>query len=118
MNGEGASGDLGTAAPALRVLLLEDERTVALIVAEHLRGVEGVACAITFAETLGAALDRLARESFDLVIADLNVADGSGERTIEALTAVCRQPVIALTADPDPQMRSRVLACGAYDFLA
>ncbi len=119
MSGEGTTGDLATASPAaLRVLLLEDERTVALVVAEHLRAVEGVACAITFADTLATALDRLAKEPFDLVIADLNLSDCSGERTIEALVGACRQPVIALTGDPTPELRARVLARGAYDFLS
>ena len=119
MSGEGSTGDLTTAAPAaLRVLVLEDERTVALVVAEHLRAVDGVACAITFADTLATALDRLAKEPFDLVIADLNLPDCSGERTVEALVGACRQPVIALTGDPDPALRSRVLSRGAYDFLS
>jgi diguanylate cyclase (GGDEF)-like protein/PAS domain S-box-containing protein len=107
-----------TAAPALRVLLLEDERPVALVVAEHLRAVEGVACTITITATLAAALERLASQPFDLVIADLNVPDSGGVLTIDALVKACRQPVIALTGDPNPQLRAGVLACGAYDFLA
>ncbi|HET7197534.1 MAG TPA: PAS domain S-box protein, partial [Burkholderiales bacterium] len=118
MTGVGARRELTTAAPALRVLLLEDERSVALIVAEHLRAVEGVACAITFTETLGAALERLASQPFDLVIADLNVPDSAGVLTINALVKACGQPVIALTGDPDRELRAAVLACGAYDFLA
>ena len=118
MSGEGARGNLAAVGPALRVLLLEDERVVALLVAEHLRAVEGVACAITMADTLAAALERLASQPFDLVIADLNLPDCTGALTIDRLVAACRQPVIALTADPDPGLRAQVLARGAYDFLA
>jgi diguanylate cyclase (GGDEF)-like protein/PAS domain S-box-containing protein len=118
MSGGEKRGELTAAAPALRVLLLEDERVVALVVAEHLRAVEGVACAITLADTLAAALERLSAQPFDLVIADLNVSDSVGLDTIDALVRACGQPVIALTADPDPELRARVLACGAYDFLA
>jgi diguanylate cyclase (GGDEF)-like protein/PAS domain S-box-containing protein len=117
MSGQATTGNLATAAPALRVLLLEDERVGALVVAEHLRAVEGVLCTITLADTLAAALERLASQPFDLVIADLHVPDSSGAATIEALVRACGQPVIGLTADPDPQLRARVLGCGAYDFL-
>jgi PAS domain S-box-containing protein len=117
MSGEATQGDLSTAAPALRVLLLEDERLVAMVVAEHLRAVEGVACTITLADTLAAALARVASQPFDLLIADLHLPDSAGAATIEALVRACRQPVIALTADPDPALRAQVLARGAYDFL-
>jgi len=117
MSGEPTRGDLASAAPALRVLLLEDERVVALLVTEYLRAVEGVVCAITLAGTLAGALERLAAQPFDLVIADLHLPDSTGAATVAALVRACGQPVIALTADPNPDLRAQVLASGAYDFL-
>ncbi|HYX66970.1 MAG TPA: EAL domain-containing protein [Burkholderiales bacterium] len=101
----------------LRVLLLEDERSSAIVLDAHLRSVEGVQCRVELEGTLAGALARLAAAPFDLVVADLHLPDSRGAATIDALVLACRQPIIALTVDPDPELRARALASGAYDFL-
>ena len=101
----------------LRILLVEDERTSAVVLEERVRAVEGVQCAVELATTLAGALARLARERFDLVVADLHLPDSRGDATIAALARECPQPIIALTADPDPGLRAAVLEKGAYDFV-
>jgi diguanylate cyclase (GGDEF)-like protein/PAS domain S-box-containing protein len=107
-----------SAAHRLRILLVEDERASAMVVEEHLRAVEGVDCAVTLEGTLAGALARLAGQSFDLVVADLHLPDAAAAETLAALVRASAQPIIALTADRDPELRTRVLAGGAYDFLA
>jgi diguanylate cyclase (GGDEF)-like protein/PAS domain S-box-containing protein len=104
-------------AQRVRILLVEDEGTSAAIVKRRLRGIEGVQCTVALEETLAGALARLARERFDLVVADLHLPDSPAEATIGELVRACDQPIIALTADSDPEARARALASGAYDFL-
>ncbi|HEX4927965.1 MAG TPA: EAL domain-containing protein [Burkholderiales bacterium] len=104
-------------AQPVRILLVEDEGSFAALVELRLRAIEGVLCTVELEGTLAGALGRLAREHFDLVIADLHLPDSPGEATIARLVDACDQPIIALTADSDPDVRARALASGAYDFL-
>ena len=101
----------------VRVLLLEDDRSTAMVVERRLRAVESVTCSVECVGTLAQARELLARGRFDLVIADLHLPDSPGLATIESLVRVCQNPVIALTADDDPVLRERAMASGAYDFL-
>jgi diguanylate cyclase (GGDEF)-like protein/PAS domain S-box-containing protein len=104
-------------AQRVRILLVEDEGTSAMIVELHLRAIEGVQCTVEVASTLAGGLAKLARQRFDLVVADLHLPDSPGDATMAALVRACDQPIIALTADSDPEVRARALASGAYDFL-
>ena len=101
----------------VRVLLIEDDRSTAMVVERRLRAVESVSCAVECVGTLAQAREHLARGRFDLVIADLHLPDSPGVATIESLVRICQNPVIALTADDDPALRERAMASGAYDFL-
>ncbi len=101
----------------LRILLIEDERASAMVLEQHVRAVDGVQCAITLETTLAGALARLAAERFDLLVADVHLPDSRGEATIAALVRACDQPIIAVSADVDPQLAAQALARGAYDFL-
>jgi diguanylate cyclase (GGDEF)-like protein/PAS domain S-box-containing protein len=101
----------------VRVLLLEDDRSTAMVVERRLRAVEAVTCSVECVQSLAQARERLARGRFDLVIADLHLPDSPGLATIESLVRICQNPVIALTADDDPVLRERAMAGGAYDFL-
>jgi len=101
----------------VRVLLIEDDRATAMVLEHKLAAVTTVRCRLTLAATLAEARARLARERFDLVIADLHLPDSPGTSTIEALVRECASPVIALTGDEDPALHERAMASGAYDFL-
>src|SRR5262245_48921657 len=101
----------------VRILLLEDDRSTAMILEGQLAAVKTVRCRLTLAATLAEARRLLERERFDLVIADLHLPDSPGPATVEALVRNCLSPVIALTGDEDPALRERAMAGGAYDFL-
>jgi CheY-like chemotaxis protein len=101
------------ALPPLRILVADDN-PVNLAVARAL--LEAVGLVIDTAQHGGEVLEKLRAESFDLVLMDVHMP------VMDGLDAVARirageagradMPVIALTADGDPQADRRVLAAG------
>jgi len=113
MGGRAQGEVLGT----VRVLLVEDERSSAMVVQQHLAAIGSVQCRTELATTLAEALERLSRERYDLVIADLHLPDSPAKQTVASLVRACDYPVIALTVDASPELRAVAVASGAYDYL-
>ena len=101
---------------AVRVLLLEDERVTAEIVAEYLRGVRSMELRLDLAATLAEARAHLARNAYDLLIVDLHLPDSKGLATLDAMQN-SNALVIVITGDNEADLREAVLARGAYDFV-
>lgn len=108
-------------ASVLRVLLIEDERTDALLHARYLlkagdtirRDVH-----VTHVTTLHAALQILSSHVFDVAVLDLNLPDARGLRCIEALRAeYSNMAIVVLTGDDDVLVASQAVAHGAQDYL-
>jgi CheY-like chemotaxis protein len=108
-----------------RVLLVEDDRTNRKV-AEGLLGRLG--CSVVHCADGRQALDRLARDSFDLVLMDCQMPRVDGyEATREirswendvspARRAASRTPIVALTASATEEVHSRCLASGMDDVL-
>src|SRR6267378_2582492 len=101
---------------SVRVLLIEDDRLSGMIVEQHLAAIRSVQCRTQLVATLGEALERLSRERYDLVIADLHLPDSEASETVAALVRACDYPVIALTTifsrDSSPRARSSA-RCGS-----
>ncbi|MBV9191060.1 MAG: PAS domain S-box protein, partial [Betaproteobacteria bacterium] len=102
---------------SVKVLLVEDERASGMVIEQHLAAIRSVRCHTQLVTTLKEALDRLSRERYDLVIADLHLPDSAASETITALVRACDYPVIALTVDESPELRAQAAASGAYDYL-
>src|SRR2546423_1305932 len=102
---------------SVKVLLVEDERASGMVIEQHLAAIRSVRCHTHLVTTLKEALDRLSRERYDLVIADLHLPDSAASETITALVRACDYPVIALTVDESPELRAQAAASGAYDYL-
>src|SRR3954470_12509321 len=102
---------------SVRVLLVEDERASGMVIEQHLAAIRSVRCHTQLATTLKEALERLSRERFDLVIADLHLPDSAATETVATLVRACDYPIIALTVDERPELRAHAVASGAYDYL-
>jgi DNA-binding response OmpR family regulator len=104
-----------------RVLIVEDERNIRELVSLHL-GLEGYDC-VALENGLD-ALERLARERFDLVVLDLMIPGLDGVAVCRAIRAAGRVlpenrdvPVLMLTAKREENDRVIGLESGADDYL-
>src|SRR5258706_9948704 len=88
-----------------------------MVVQQHLAAIGSVQCRTELATTLAEALERLSREPYDLVLADLHLPDSPAKQTVASLVRACDYPVIALTVDASPELRAVAVASGAYDYL-
>src|SRR5258706_6828235 len=102
---------------SVRVLLIEDERTCAQIVAQQLERLTGSAAQLVSIGSLRDALGELGRGAFDLIIADLNLPDSHGLATLSALAHASDRLIIVLTGDDDPALQKGALALGASALL-
>ncbi len=106
----------------LRVLLVEDNPTDALLVEASLEEMTALAPELVHVELLSQAKTALQLSApgaeFDLVLLDLNLPDGNGLGNFEQLHAVAPDvPIIVLTGIADQEMALGALSCGAADYL-
>ncbi len=101
---------------AVRILHLEDDAAFAGRVRDDLAQQAWAELMLERVDTLIEALARLAQGSFDLVIAELNVADSKGLATLDRLVQAGDRLVIVLSSE-DEALRQEAIGRGAYDFL-
>jgi diguanylate cyclase (GGDEF)-like protein len=106
----------GAARAPVRILLLEDMAVTAEVVKGYLAAV-APAAQVEWAPTLAAALEKLSRGGFDLVLADLNLPDSNGFETLDRVLAATDRLVIVLTSEEEETFHEAALEHGAYDFL-
>jgi PAS domain S-box-containing protein len=101
-----------------RILLVEDNE-INRQVARELLSAAGLH--VTEAHNGYAALDKLAAETFDVVLMDVQMPELDGVETVKAIRAQERLrslPVIAMTAHAMLGDRERFLECGMSDYIA
>lgn len=101
----------------IKVLLLEDDADDYRLAAKQMCS-QRWRFVVDWAQTLAAALEKLARQSYDVVLSDLMVPDSKGLPTVLKLRKACGQtPIIVLTSLDDDWVESDVLGAGAQDLL-
>lgn len=106
------------ARPLVRVLLIEDSATDALLLRRTLEGVNWAEVTATEAGTLAAGQELLAREKFDLVLLDLGLPDSQGLDTFFALRKhATEMPIVVLTVLHDESAGMEAVTRGAQDYL-
>jgi two-component system sensor histidine kinase RpfC len=106
-----ARSDEARPAP-MRILVVEDNRTSSALIRELLV-LDGHA--VEICDSGIAALERLTRESFDVLLLDYNLGDMDGAQVLRTYRfgRVDAAPAIFLTADATAQTSARLLEAGA-----
>lgn len=73
---------------------------------------------ISWADSLSAAQQQLASQTFDVILTDLSLPDSHGLETVSKLRQSCADaPIIVLTGNDDPDLEQDILDAGAQDYL-
>ena len=101
------------------ILLIEDNRSDVVLVTRMLRDVShGEMFHITDVPRLADALELLDKNSFDVVLLDLNLLDIDGVAGVSALHAeIPNIPIIVYSGSKEHALREQALMCGAKHFL-
>lgn len=99
----------------MKILLIEDKESDALLVQRLLKGY----CEVVHATTLKAVAVRLAEGGIDLILSDLGLPECAGIETFKAVYAQARGiPLIVLTGTyQDEALASACVGSGAQDYL-
>jgi hypothetical protein len=102
----------------IRVLLVEDNPGDARLLTELLREVGEHRLTMMHVDRLGAALDRLHHDSFDVMLLDLTLPDADGLDTlVRAHAEAPKIPIVVLTGHDDEALAVRAVRAGAQDYL-
>ena len=102
----------------VRVLLVEDSPSDALLLCESLENYPLQKFEIERAERLDEAIALLARRSFDVVLQDLNLPDSGGMETCRQISRAAGQtPIIVLTGADDEAAAAEAMCLGVQDYL-
>jgi two-component system chemotaxis response regulator CheY len=102
----------------LRALVVDDSPMLRKSVVAALRRIEGMTC--VEAGDGGDALKRLTRETFDILITDINMPVMDGLKLIAAVRQPPVEqtlPIIVITTESAEQDRARALALGANRYM-
>jgi PAS domain S-box-containing protein len=102
----------------IRVLLVEDNPGDARLFSELVRDTGAGQWKMVRVDRLSAALDRLSREPFDVMLLDLSLPDADGLDTlIRAHAEAPKIPIVVLTGHDDEALAVRAVRAGAQDYL-
>src|SRR3954465_7845559 len=101
----------------MRVLLVDDDARMRQALARLLSGA-GIAADVSDVGDGQEALDRLAAETFDLVLTDCNMPRMDGVTLVSALRARGdRTPVIMISGQDDPSLVVRAIRAGVNNYV-
>src|SRR6185369_4234526 len=102
----------------IKALLVEDNDGDVRLVKEVVAEAEGGKVELSHVYRLQEALNRLSKETFDVVLLDLSLPDSQGLHTFDqTLQAAARAPILVLTGLDDQARAISALQRGAQDYL-
>ena len=105
--------------PSLHILLIEDNRSDAVLIEALLAESSDVSFAVETAQRLSTGLARLDRGGIDIVLLDLGLPDSQGLQTIEQLLTHISAtiPTVILTGNTSTAVGFEAVRMGAQDYL-
>ena len=104
--------------PIIRLLHIEDTTTEAIMVKQLLSRSKQFQFEIEWAPLLMEGLKRLADETFDVVLSDLQLPDGYGLSTFQLVQDQAYDvPIVILTNIDDDLVGIKAIQAGAQDYL-
>ncbi len=104
---------------ATSVLLIEDQKSEALLLARFLKNSRGAGFSVDHATSLAEAVRTLATSEYDICLLDLGLPDGQGLDSLHRIRAVdARLPIVVLTGNDDEELGLLAIETGAQDFMA
>jgi len=98
-----------------KVLIIEDEAVVCSLLVEIFSRRK---CFVTTARTLAEAESAVARDSFDLIMLDIRLPDGDGQKLLENLVMLPERPMtIVITGHATVESAVACIRAGAIDYL-
>ena len=102
----------------IRTLLIEDNPGDARLIREKLREETDTPFSVVVESRLANGLNRLAVDSFDIILLDLSLPDSFGLETIQTVCARYPDfPVVVLTGYDDKNLGIQAVQIGAQDYL-
>ena len=102
----------------MKLLLVEDNPADADFLAASLRRQRAGDVELINVPTLAAATEQLGLDTFDVVLLDLHLPDGSGLQCLDAIQAVNTEiPIVVLSGQDDEDFAVSILTKGAQDYL-
>ena len=104
---------------SVRILLVEDNDSDALLVESMLVGRRfEFPVAVTHVVRLAGGLEKLQKETFDVIVTDLGLPDSHGLKAVEDLRRTAPNlPLIVLTTDGDEETALAAIKSGAEDYV-
>ena len=102
----------------MHVLVCDDDRVTRLMIARLLK--QHLGCTVVECGDGLSAVLRLERESFDLILLDIQMPMANGVQVVKILResgAIHRQPVVMITADGRAEVVEHLLKLGISDFI-
>jgi PAS domain S-box-containing protein len=96
------------------ILIVEDSRIFQKVLQ---KGLEALGYEVFLAKTLKDALDILEKQSFDMIVLDLNLPDGEGEDILLSLSVHKKLRIIVYTSDIDKERRDEWFRYGVLNYL-
>jgi len=102
----------------MKLLLVEDNPADADFLAASLRRQRAGDVELVNVPTLALATEQLNLDTFDVVLLDLHLPDGSGLQCLDAIQAINNEiPIVVLSGQDDEEFAVSILNKGAQDYL-
>ena len=102
----------------IKILLIEDNESYAALIVKSLIQQKRVSFDIEYADTLSKAMEKLKKETIDLILLDLVLPDSQGLESFQKINVEYSDiPVVVLTAVADEEIAVMTVQLGAQDYL-